>query len=125
VGEPWRHLGACYGKDTNYWFPEQTGANNPATQRALALCGTCPVVAQCLKHAIDEPELHGIWGGTTEQERRGMRRHSTRQIHHGTNAGYQQHAQWGVPQCEPCKTAHAKYQTARRHIREQQRAANE
>lgn len=120
VGEPpWRKQAACKGGDTNDWFPEQTGANNPSTQQALAICGRCPVVAQCLQHAIDEPELHGVWGGTTEQERRGMRRLASRQIAHGTNRGYGQHAHWGIPVCQDCKTAHAKYQTMRRHYREQ------
>lgn len=26
---------------------------------------------------------------------------------HGTNAGYQAHHKWGVPICQPCRTAHA------------------
>ena len=26
---------------------------------------------------------------------------------HGTNAGYQAHHKWGVPPCDPCRTAHA------------------
>jgi hypothetical protein len=26
---------------------------------------------------------------------------------HGTNAGYQAHHKWGVPMCQPCRSAHA------------------
>ena len=41
-------------------------------QRAKAICRTCPVNTECLDFAIGGRELHGIWGGTTEVERRGL-----------------------------------------------------
>lgn len=37
------------------------------------LCGFCPVVKQCLATAMADKSLIGIWGGTTERERRLMR----------------------------------------------------
>jgi WhiB family transcriptional regulator, redox-sensing transcriptional regulator len=50
----------------------------PATPQeeaeALALCATCPVRAQCLEYALRNKESHGIWGGTTPEERRRIRR---------------------------------------------------
>lgn len=47
-------------------------------QRDAALfCNTaCPVQSECLAFALDVGEEHGVWGGTTETERRLlMRRH--------------------------------------------------
>ena len=50
----------------------------PATPQeeaeAVALCATCPVRAQCLEYALRNKESHGIWGGTTPEERRRIRR---------------------------------------------------
>jgi WhiB family redox-sensing transcriptional regulator len=37
---------------------------------ALALCSTCTVRADCLDHALEVRERFGVWGGTTEQDRR-------------------------------------------------------
>jgi WhiB family redox-sensing transcriptional regulator len=48
---------------------------SPAEEaEALALCATCPVRAQCLEYALRNKETHGIWGGTTADQRRRMRR---------------------------------------------------
>jgi hypothetical protein len=38
-----------------------------STQRfrqAQATCAGCPVIEQCARHAITQPELYGIWAGT-------------------------------------------------------------
>jgi WhiB family redox-sensing transcriptional regulator len=116
---PWRHRAACTGRNTNYWFPETKTANTPAAALAIQICNTCPVTTECLQHAMNTPETFGIWGGTTEQQRRGLRR--TAQGHtipHGTERGYVQHALWGQPVCPPCRAAHAKYQAACRRIRQ-------
>jgi WhiB family redox-sensing transcriptional regulator len=37
---------------------------------AKAICGGCAVRGQCLKFAVERGEAHGIWGGTSESERR-------------------------------------------------------
>ena len=40
-----------------------------------AVCASCQVREECLAHALRWPfEKHGIWGGTSERERRVMRR---------------------------------------------------
>lgn len=36
---------------------------------AKTLCKSCPYAAACLQYALENPELRGIWGGTTEKER--------------------------------------------------------
>jgi WhiB family transcriptional regulator, redox-sensing transcriptional regulator len=37
---------------------------------AIALCRRCPVRLACLEAAVDRGEWFGVWGGTTERERR-------------------------------------------------------
>ena len=40
---------------------------------AKAVCKTCPYVMRCLLYAIENGEP-GIWGGTTESDRKSIRR---------------------------------------------------
>lgn len=118
--EPWRHRAACNGKDTNWWFPPQSGISTvmtPAARRAVAICQSCPVAAACLEQAMNKPEHYGIWGGLTAEQRRGMRRRKVAEIMHGTKAGYTQHLRWGEIACDDCKRAHAEYTAALRRIR--------
>ncbi|MFD9715844.1 WhiB family transcriptional regulator [Streptomyces sp. NPDC059076] len=44
--------------------------NHKAIAQAKALCGGCPVKRDCFNHALDNATKEGIWGGTTEAERR-------------------------------------------------------
>lgn len=37
--------------------------------RAQRICRTCPVVRECLTHALTKPEIYGIWGGTSGRKR--------------------------------------------------------
>jgi WhiB family redox-sensing transcriptional regulator len=39
---------------------------------AKAVCAGCPVRSACLVFAL-ERDLEGVWGGTTEDERRALR----------------------------------------------------
>jgi WhiB family transcriptional regulator, redox-sensing transcriptional regulator len=39
-----------------------------------ALCVDCPVRQECLEVALADDSLVGLWGGTTELERRALRR---------------------------------------------------
>ena len=39
-----------------------------------ALCAECPVRQECLEAALADESLVGLWGGTTELERREIRR---------------------------------------------------
>ena len=51
-------------------------ARRTAKARALELCDRCPVTGVCLDYALSLPATgdFGIWGGTTEKERVGLRR---------------------------------------------------
>lgn len=44
-----------------------------AERAAVAVCRACPVREVCLEYALEHGEL-GVWGGTTERERREQRR---------------------------------------------------
>lgn len=48
------------------FFPDR---GRPA-ERAKAVCATCPVWRECLEYALGDHEREGVWGGTTEKERR-------------------------------------------------------
>ncbi len=39
---------------------------------AIAICRRCPVRMACLEAAVARGEWFGVWGGTTERERRRM-----------------------------------------------------
>ncbi len=36
---------------------------------AIQVCRVCPVRDPCLDHALAVPEPHGVWGGTTPEQR--------------------------------------------------------
>ena len=46
-------------------------------RQAKAICAKCPYRFQCLEFAVNDRTLEGIWGGTTENERIGIRRMKT------------------------------------------------
>jgi WhiB family redox-sensing transcriptional regulator len=56
----------CRGEDPALFFPA-LGAN---AAKARALCSICPVRLECLAYALADVDTGGIWGGTTQQERR-------------------------------------------------------
>ena len=41
---------------------------------AKFICGTCPIRSACLRWALDTGQEAGVWGGTSEEDRRAMRR---------------------------------------------------
>lgn len=67
---PWTDYAACAGVDPELFFPGRGESLRPAR----AVCARCVVRAQCLEHAITNEEHHGVWGGTSERERRRIRR---------------------------------------------------
>ena len=67
----WQRDAACAELDPDIFFPERGGSS----KAARAVCARCPVVEDCLTYALENREEYGIWGGTSERERRGLRRH--------------------------------------------------
>jgi Transcription factor WhiB len=41
---------------------------------AKATCVACPVRLQCLRTALEDASLQGVWGGYTEAQRKQLRR---------------------------------------------------
>lgn len=106
------------------------GARRTATARRF--CALCPVRAACREYAIADPSLVGMWGGTTTEERRRLRKGrephregrpgplkgtNYRPIPHGTERGYEAHRRQGVPQCVACRSARSAAMAARKAAR--------
>ena len=71
----WREAGACAQLDPDLFFPiSSTGPAREQIAKAKAICGECPVRRPCLEFALDHDLVHGIWGGTTPQDRQARRR---------------------------------------------------
>lgn len=96
----WRDHAACQGADDGLFFPGTTGKANAA--KALRICRTCEVRAECLQHALTAVEQYGVWGGKTEQELREMRKMRKRPPVCGTEAGYRNHFRRGEKPCGAC-----------------------
>jgi WhiB family redox-sensing transcriptional regulator len=70
----WRDHAACSHLDPDLFFPVSTsGASLPQIETARRVCERCPVLTACLRWALDAGQVSGIWGGTTEEDRRAMR----------------------------------------------------
>jgi len=73
-GTDWRARAACRDVDPELFFPLGTSdANLVQIDAAKQICRTCPVCEPCLRWALDSGDT-GVWGGTTEHERRSRRR---------------------------------------------------
>ena len=87
------HTANCFGLDTNMFYPEPTERNKAVatdesnilddsmtiqaqTKYLSRICQECPFLHACREWAIANNE-HGVWGGTTESQRKviRMRRH--------------------------------------------------
>ena len=69
----WVDAAVCRGMDTNLFFP---GRGDPVPAVVVEACAACPVAGPCLDYALSRPlhECPGVWGGTSERERRRIRR---------------------------------------------------
>jgi WhiB family redox-sensing transcriptional regulator len=78
VGEEdlsWRNLASCNDFDPDLFFPAgDTGPAAAQIEEAKRICNECVVKPECLSFAIESNQVNGIWGGTTENERRLVRR---------------------------------------------------
>lgn len=66
----WHRQAACRGGGTAAFFPHP-GDSLVAARR---VCARCAVRVECRESAIAEPGLQGFWGGTSERDRRLIRR---------------------------------------------------
>ena len=71
----WMERAGCRDKDPDLFFPGPTGFLSPREiEIAKAICGRCEVRLPCLQLALGTPDTAGVWGGTTEEERRDLHR---------------------------------------------------
>jgi WhiB family transcriptional regulator, redox-sensing transcriptional regulator len=71
----WRALAACREADPDLFFPVgTTGAALRQIEAAKAVCRTCPSLDPCLEFALSTGQDAGVWGATSEEERRAIRR---------------------------------------------------
>jgi WhiB family redox-sensing transcriptional regulator len=66
----WHWDAACAGQPAWLFYPER----GESTKEAKEICRSCRARQECLTYALDNGEKFGIWGGTTERERRRLRR---------------------------------------------------
>lgn len=66
----WQDDALCKEVDSNLFFPEPGGNTNDAVN----ICGRCDIKARCLAYALENDLREGIWGMTTPNQRKAMRR---------------------------------------------------
>lgn len=111
---PWLADALCAQTDPEAFHPAPGGS----AERAKTVCAACPVRAACLAHALTHNE-RGIWGGTTDNERRQIRRRGEaparpaprpsssplRPTACGTFPGYRKHRRHNTTPCAACREA--------------------
>lgn len=65
----WHERAACRGVDPEVFFP----VSDADAADAKAICRECVVLDACLVSALRGGERFGVWGGTSEEERKAMR----------------------------------------------------
>ncbi len=68
----WQLEAACRGMGVeNFYHPpaERRTTKQRRINQAKAICGGCPVLEQCRRHALSSLEPYGIWGGLSEEDR--------------------------------------------------------
>ena len=73
--DEWRDHAACRDTNPDLFFP--VGTTGPAIEQidqAKAVCRECPSQSPCLEFALMTNQDSGVWGGTSEEERRKLRK---------------------------------------------------
>ena len=64
----------CASMDPELFFPEGSSSAVVKAKKMLApVCGSCKFQSDCLDYAL-HTDVQGIWAGTTDSERRALRR---------------------------------------------------
>jgi WhiB family redox-sensing transcriptional regulator len=68
-------LPPCSETDPEAYFPEKGNKGRDARETSMVknICRSCPYKEECLQWALENREV-GIWGGTTDTDRRRMRK---------------------------------------------------
>jgi WhiB family redox-sensing transcriptional regulator len=73
--DDWRHRASCRDTDPDLFFP--IGTTGPALDQieaAKIVCRLCEAREECLEFALATNQESGVWGATSEEERRRMRK---------------------------------------------------
>lgn len=73
--DDWRDVAACRDTDPDLFFP--VGTTGPAIEQidsAKQVCNQCEAQVDCLEFALASNQDSGVWGGTSEEERRALRK---------------------------------------------------
>ena len=62
----WMAKGLCANQPPETFFP----SDGVGVEVAKRICVQCPVVDGCLEYALTNRIDHGVWGGTSERQRR-------------------------------------------------------
>ncbi len=75
----WRSGASCRGASPELFFPVgTTGLAVDQIAEAKAVCMACPSQVPCLEFALITNQDSGVWGATSEEERRTLRRNHLR-----------------------------------------------
>ncbi len=75
ASDEWRDYAACRDTDPDLFFPVgTTGSAIEQIESAKAVCRQCDAQTLCLEFAMATNQDSGIWGGTSEDERRKLRK---------------------------------------------------
>jgi len=74
---PFNGTQLCVGEDPNTFFPERY-TDYASVNRAKEICNDCWIKTDCLKYALQDPNLEGIWAGTTPLDRKRLLKTSTK-----------------------------------------------
>lgn len=66
----WQSEALCAQVDPELFHPELGGT----AAIAKRICLGCPVRRDCLEYALEHGENHGVWGATSPDQRRAIRR---------------------------------------------------
>jgi WhiB family transcriptional regulator, redox-sensing transcriptional regulator len=66
VDHEWMAEGNCRFEPPATFFP----SDGVGVEVAKRICATCPVKEPCLEYALEFRIDHGVWGGTSERQRR-------------------------------------------------------
>lgn len=66
----WMEQGNCRSVAPEVFFP----SDGVGVDQARRICVGCPVATECLDYALAHHIDHGVWGGTSERERRRIAR---------------------------------------------------
>lgn len=66
IDTEWMAGGNCRHHPPEVFFP----SDGVGVETAKRICAECPVREMCLEYALHNRIDHGVWGGTSERQRR-------------------------------------------------------